>query len=155
MQAPVSLGPQLVERPGNDRPLPARLLDYLPRGNTLDDAAWRRRHRLLEWVLLLHLPLLVLIGLFLRNPVAVIGYSLVAPTLSLALGRFVPRRRLAAFFITGGLVFCSVALVVLTRGSIESHFHFFIIIGFRPRRRTRGCGRSCTASACSPPASAW
>jgi signal transduction histidine kinase len=27
-------------------------------------------------------------------------------------------------------VFCSIALVLLTRGSIEAHFHFFVIIGF-------------------------
>jgi signal transduction histidine kinase len=32
--------------------------------------------------------------------------------------------------VTGGLVFCSAALVVVTTGSIEAHFHFFIIIGF-------------------------
>jgi hypothetical protein len=32
-----------------------RLLDYLPRGNLLDDTAWRKRHHLLLWILDLHL----------------------------------------------------------------------------------------------------
>ena len=59
-----------------------------------------------------------------------IGYSLIGPVLGLVLGAVVPNRRLASFFITGGLVYCSAALVVLTAGSIEAHFHFFIMIGF-------------------------
>ena len=45
----------------------ARLLEYLPRGNMLDERAWRRRHRLLQWVLLLHLPALALFGLALGD----------------------------------------------------------------------------------------
>ncbi len=32
--------------------------------------------------------------------------------------------------ITAGLVYCSSALVGLSDGAIEAHFHFFIIIGF-------------------------
>ena len=32
--------------------------------------------------------------------------------------------------VTAGLVYCSAALVVLTHGTIEAHFHFFVIIGF-------------------------
>ena len=38
------------------RSILTRLPDYLPRGNTLDDKAWHRRHRMLEWVLFLHVP---------------------------------------------------------------------------------------------------
>jgi hypothetical protein len=39
-----------------------RLLDYLPRGNTLNETAWRRRHEFLQWILFLHLPSLYLVG---------------------------------------------------------------------------------------------
>ncbi len=39
-------------------------------------------------------------------------------------------RRPAAVTVTAGLVYCSAALVGITNGTIESHFHFFIIIGF-------------------------
>jgi signal transduction histidine kinase len=108
----------------------ARLLAYLPRGNTLDDKSWRRRHRLLEWVLLLHVPGLLGLGMWLDNPPSRVGYVLVAPVVALVIGHLIPQRRLASFFVTGGLVFCSAALVLLTGGSIEAHFHFFIIIGF-------------------------
>jgi signal transduction histidine kinase len=108
----------------------ARLLAYLPRGNTLDERSWQRRHRLLEWVLLLHVPLLVGMGLLLGNSPLVVGYTLIAPVVGLVLGHVLHRRRLASFFVTGGLVFCSAGLVVLTKGTIEAHFHFFIIIGF-------------------------
>ncbi|MHA6785180.1 ATP-binding protein [Pseudonocardia saturnea] len=112
-------------------PAPAgRLWDYLPRGNTLEDQAWRRRHRLLRWTLGLHLPGLALLGLALGNSALLIGAALVGPVLGLVMGVLVTNRRLASFFVTGGLVFCSAALVVLTSGSIEAHFHFFIIIGF-------------------------
>ena len=38
-------------------------------------------------------------------------------------------RRLAAVLNTSGLTYCSIALVVITNGTIEAHFHFFIMIG--------------------------
>jgi signal transduction histidine kinase len=107
-----------------------RLLDYLPRGNMLDDKAWRRRHQFLQWVLLLHLPGLFLFGVALRHGVVTTAGVLVPPALCLLLGRLVANRRLAAFFVTAGLVYCSSALVGLSNGSIEAHFHFFIMIGF-------------------------
>ena len=48
----------------------------------------------------------------------------------LIVGRLLRSRRPAAAFITLGLVYCSAALVGLSDGAIEAHFHFFIIIGF-------------------------
>jgi signal transduction histidine kinase len=111
-------------------PPAARLLEWLPRGNTLDDRAWARRHRLLRITLALHLPGIALLGFALGNPPAVVGSVLVGPLLGLVLGWVLTSRRPASFAITGGLVFCSAALVVITTGSIEAHFHFFIIIGF-------------------------
>ena len=124
----VPMGPALGRSSG--RSIVLRLLSYLPRGNTLDDRAWHRRHRLLERVLLLHGPLLVVVGLTLNHSGVQVAKALVAPAICLALGHFVTHRRWASFLITGGLVFCSIALVLLTAGSIEAHFHFFIIIGF-------------------------
>ncbi|HEV8652025.1 MAG TPA: ATP-binding protein [Actinomycetes bacterium] len=107
-----------------------QLLEYLPRGNTLDEQAWQRRHRFLQWTLLLHLPGLFLLGLALDHDARVVVYVLVAPLVCLLLGRHIPHRRTASFFITAGLVYCSAALVGFSRGSIEAHFHFFIMIGF-------------------------
>src|SRR5258707_15199290 len=39
-----------------------RLIDFLPRGHTLPPEVWRRRHRLLTWVAVGHVPGLVLFG---------------------------------------------------------------------------------------------
>ena len=105
-------------------------LDYLPRGNTLSEKAWRRRHEFLQWVLFLHLPTLYLFGVALGNGELTTAAVLIAPLLCLILGRLVQNRRLASLFITAGLVYCSAALVGLSHGSIEAHFHFFIMIGF-------------------------
>ncbi|GAA4712213.1 hypothetical protein GCM10023215_63610 [Pseudonocardia yuanmonensis] len=108
-----------------------RLLDWLPRGNTLDEASFRRRHRLLQWILAAHIPVLFLFGWLLGNPLGlVLGLAIGPVVVLLVAGHFVRQRRVAASFISAGLVWCSIALVAVTHGTIESHFHFFIIIGF-------------------------
>jgi signal transduction histidine kinase len=128
MQDVVPTGP--VRRWSGGRSMVTRFVEYLPRGNMLDEKAWRRRHRLLQWVLVLHVPGLVGLGLLLGHPTATIGLSVLPTLVCLVIGHLVTHHRWASFFITGGLVFCSIALVLLSRGSIEAHFHFFIIIGF-------------------------
>ena len=86
--------------------------------------------RLLERVLLLHVPLLVGLAFVLGHSAGQATQAVVAPLACLVLGHLVGHRRWASSFVTGGLVSCSIALVLLTSGSIEAHFHFFIIIGF-------------------------
>ena len=107
-----------------------RLLAYLPRGNMLDDRAWRKRHLFLQGVLLLHVPGLLLFGTVLGKSRADLLWATAVPAACLVVGRVVKHRRTASFFITAGLVWCSAALVGLSSGSIEAHFHFFIMIGF-------------------------
>lgn len=106
------------------------LLDYLPRGGTLDEADWRRRHRFLQLVLLIHVPALAVIGLMLDHSPLATGVALVPLGLCLVLGHTLPGRRGPAIAVSTGLVYSATALVVLTYGSIEAHFHFFVIIGF-------------------------
>jgi signal transduction histidine kinase len=107
-----------------------RLLAYLPRGNTLEQGVWQRRHLFLQWVLLLHVVGLYVFGLWRGIGSTETAIALVAPFACLVVGRLVPHRRLASLFITAGLVYCSAALVGFSGGSIEAHFHFFIMIGF-------------------------
>ncbi|MGQ0716602.1 MAG: sensor histidine kinase [Pseudonocardiales bacterium] len=107
-----------------------RLLDYLPRGNLLDDTAWRKRHRFVLWVLGLHLPALFVFALALQHSPLTTFFGLVPLIGCILLGIWKPQRRVASFFTSAGLVYCSAALVVFSGGSIEAHFHFFIIIGF-------------------------
>jgi signal transduction histidine kinase len=107
------------------------LIDILPRGNTLSEADWRRRHRLLQWVLLAHVPALAVIGLVLHNPPLPLALALTIPVICAIAGRLLrDHRRWASGAVSAGLVWCSVTLVAITNGTIESHFHFFIIIGF-------------------------
>ncbi|HEX8927520.1 MAG TPA: ATP-binding protein, partial [Actinomycetota bacterium] len=115
---------------GGVRPTVSWILDYLPRGNLLDAAEWQKRHSFLQWILLLHLPSLFVFGVALHHTAAITAITLVPPLLCLLAGHFTPRRRLGSLFVTAGLVYCSAALVGLSRGSIEAHFHFFIMIGF-------------------------
>jgi signal transduction histidine kinase len=106
------------------------VLAHLPRGNTLDDDTWRRRHLLLQWLLLLHVPGLFVFGLVRGVPLDTVAGTVAVPFGCLVVGRFMQTRGLASFFVTAGLVFCSAALVGFSGGSIEAHFHFFIMIGF-------------------------
>jgi signal transduction histidine kinase len=77
-----------------------------------------------------HLPALFVFGLFLRWPPLITAAILIPPMIFLLLGHQVRERRPASVFITAGLTYCSATLVVLAHGSIEAHFHFFILIGF-------------------------
>jgi signal transduction histidine kinase len=107
------------------------VLDTLPRGYALDERDWQRRHRLLLGVLATHVPGLALFGVLLGRPPLAVAFVLVTPAVCLALGYGMRRRRrTAAVLVTAGLVYSSAALVGLTGGAIEAHFHFFIIIGF-------------------------
>jgi signal transduction histidine kinase len=105
------------------------LIDYLPRGNTLDAETFRRRHLLMCWILALHIPALWAFGVWRGYGVAHSALEVVVPTACLVFARLARNRRLAAFFVTAGLVFCSSVLVHLSGGMIEAHFHFFILIG--------------------------
>jgi signal transduction histidine kinase len=107
-----------------------RLLAYLPRGNTLDDRAWQKRHVFLQWVLLLHLPTLFLFGVLRGRSAREAIVVLSIPAGCLVLGRLIKHRRAASVLITAGLTYCSAVLVAFSDGSIEAHFHFFVMIGF-------------------------
>jgi signal transduction histidine kinase len=107
-----------------------RTIDLLPRGNTLSDAEWARRHRLLLVVLGLQVPLLIAVGTATGWPLAWIGGFVGWTVLLTAAAATTRRRRIGSFLVTLGLTSCSIALVVLSNGSIEAHFHFFVIVGF-------------------------
>ena len=113
------------------RSIRGSLADLLPHGYHLAEADWQRRHRLLLYVLVGHEFGLVLFGLLLRRPPIGVLVAVAVPAACLLLGWLLAQhRRVASLFVTGGLVYSSAALVVLTGGTIEAHFHFFIIIGF-------------------------
>ncbi|HEX8519621.1 MAG TPA: hypothetical protein VF667_08515, partial [Pseudonocardia sp.] len=57
------------------------LQEFLPRGNTLTDADWQRRHRLLQWVLVVHVPVLAVIAAVLRVPAVPVAVALTIPVI--------------------------------------------------------------------------
>jgi signal transduction histidine kinase len=107
------------------------LLDVLPRGNALTEEDWQRRHRLLLWVLAAHVPALAALAAWLHRPAVPTAIALAITVACVVLGHLArAHRRTASVAVTAGLVWCSTVLVGLTGGTIEAHFHFFIIIGF-------------------------
>jgi len=108
-----------------------KLLNVLPHGYNMAEEDWQRRHRLMLWVLGLHVPALVALGLVLDYAPRTLVYVVITPVAAVMLAYMLRRqRRTASVIVTAGLVYCSAALVGLTHGTIEAHFHFFIIIGF-------------------------
>ncbi len=105
--------------------------DLVPHGYGLADADWQRRHRLLLGVLAVHPAGLAAFGFLLDRPPGAVVLAVAVPAGCLVAGRVLRRhRRVASVAVTAGLVYSSAALVVLTGGTIEAHFHFFVIIGF-------------------------
>ena len=106
------------------------VIDYLPKGNTLDEKTFRHRHHLLCWILAAHVPALFILGVVRGYDPGHVAVEVAVPAAAVLFAWVAtPRHRLASFFTTFGLVYCSVVLVHLSGGMIEAHFHFFILIG--------------------------
>ncbi len=101
----------------------------LPRGRTLPDEEFRRRHRALLAFLWLHVPVVLAIAvaerLSLGHATAEVGLVALAATAATLAG---PRRKLAAALVSVGLLTCSAVLIHLGGGVIELHFHFFVVV---------------------------
>ncbi len=105
------------------------VVEHLPRGRSLPEDVWRVRHRALTILLAAHLPVLLVFGALADVPLghAVIETSAVALCTGLALS-LQRHRELAAVATALGLVTCSAVLVHLSGGTIELHFHFFVVV---------------------------
>jgi signal transduction histidine kinase len=119
-------GPQLHRL----RPMVGRLARSLPRGGSLPEAVWMRRQRaivILLWSHVVAIPLFAVARGFspLHGMVeggAVAGFAVPATWPSLG-------RRLRSIASSLGLLTASAVLVHLSGGTIEMHFHFFVMIG--------------------------
>lgn len=106
-----------------------RLVEFLPRGHTLPPEVWRRRHRWLTWLVVWHVPALVLFGVLRGRSLASCALFVVP----IALGAVVawlplPSANLRASAVAIGLLWSSSTLVAFWNGAIEAHFHFFIVV---------------------------
>jgi PAS domain S-box-containing protein len=105
-----------------------RIQSTLPRGQTLPDDIWKRRHRgilALLWVHVVALPIFAISqGYGVVHSVGE-GSLLALPAL---LASFNLSRKIRAGLVSLGLLTSSALLVHLSGGYIEAHFHFFVMI---------------------------
>ena len=108
-----------------------QMLAALPRGNSLDDAAWIRRHVLLMWLLALHLPGLLLFATRTgHGDVTHAALELVPLAAALCAGLALRSRLVRSAAISVGLVFAASLVVHISGGLAEAHFHYFVVLGF-------------------------
>ena len=106
-----------------------RRLPLLPEGGGLPAEVWAGRHRGLVALVALNAVGLAIFGIIQGYGV---GHSLIEASMIglAAIAAWVVRqnRLLASVFCTVGLMTASAVLVHLSRGSIEAHFHFFVMV---------------------------
>lgn len=101
----------------------------MPKGYSLDDEEWARRHRGIVWLLWAHAVGVPIFGLVTGRYVSLglIGGVVLLGSALLAASRVLPNRVRAAV-TTVGLIAASTLLVHLSGGFIEAHFHFFVMM---------------------------
>ena len=106
-----------------------RLWQVLPKGLSLEEGEWQRRHRGVIWLLWFHAAGLPLLGLLMSNHglLGAGGGVVLAGLAVLATWRCLKHRQRAGV-ATFGLMSASALLVHLSGGFIESHFHFFVMM---------------------------
>jgi PAS domain S-box-containing protein len=105
------------------------LRDALPRGHTLPDEIWARRHRGIVWLLWLHAAGFAVVGTLKGyGPLHGAGHAVPLALFALLARHLAHRRKLAAAIASTGLITASALLVHMWGGVIEGHFHFFVMI---------------------------
>jgi diguanylate cyclase (GGDEF)-like protein len=108
-----------------------RVRSVLPVGRGLSEDLWQSRHFGIVVLMVAHLPILLAIGLAGGRG---LGHTLVdlVPVMFCA-AVALQQRHLSRVYASGaatlGLIVCSALLVHLTGGTIEMHFHFFVMVG--------------------------
>ena len=106
----------------------SRIRRLLPRGLYLDDIAWHRRHRFIQYVLWIQIPVLMVVGLARDYPIAHVLLECSPVVMFAVAGGHVASRRFKATFICIGLLTTDAVLVHFTDGLIEAHFTFFVML---------------------------
>ncbi len=123
-------------RPSTGRPpdgLIARSTDrisrVLPRGRLLPDEIWLQRHRVITILALLHAPAVVAFGAWQGYDLGhVIGEASPVAIFAVAATQQRLGRLLRSIAASLSLLTASAVLVHLSHGTIEMHFHFFVVV---------------------------
>lgn len=107
-----------------------RLRGILPHGTAISDSAWRARHHTVVALVLLHA---IAIAVFATARGFGAGHGVMEASPIAALALLSASRRLGrntrAIAATFGLILASAIVVHVSGGTIEAHFHFFVVIG--------------------------
>jgi diguanylate cyclase (GGDEF)-like protein/PAS domain S-box-containing protein len=107
----------------------ASIRHVLPRGQTLPEQVWARRHRAMLWILWAHVLVLPIFSLVRGTGLAVSIGSAMPIALAGAAGMLKRAdRRARSIAVVFGLLTASAVLVNAWDGQIEAHFHFFVMI---------------------------
>ncbi|MEA2451049.1 MAG: hypothetical protein QOG63_2981 [Thermoleophilaceae bacterium] len=106
-----------------------RLKQALPSGKTLPADVWQRRHRAMTILAWAHVPALLAYGVARGYPLWHAGID-VTPIATFAGAAMLQRRsmRFRACMVAMSLLSASAALVHLSGGTTEAHFHFFVMV---------------------------
>ena len=111
-------------------PILTRIRKLLPEGTALPEQVWRQRHRWISGVLWAHIPALVIFALARGRSLLEAAVIAVVIFPFGYLSKVLAGRRRPAMVVTStGLLTCSALLVYLSGGSIEMHFHYFVMVG--------------------------
>jgi diguanylate cyclase (GGDEF)-like protein/PAS domain S-box-containing protein len=103
--------------------------DALPRGQTLPEEAWARRHGAMLWILWAHVAVLPVFSFFRGFAIEACVGSVMPLVLAAVAGTLsAPGRRARSVAVVFGLLTASALLVNAWDGQIEAHFHFFVMI---------------------------
>ena len=101
----------------------------LPRGRLLPDEIWLQRHRVITILALLHAPAIVAFGVWQGyDPGHVIGEASPVAIFAIAATQQRLGRLLRSISASLSLLTASAILVHLSHGTIEMHFHFFVVV---------------------------
>jgi signal transduction histidine kinase len=116
--------------PSYARPAPAAraAAAWLPRGDALPAADWSWRHRIVCWLIGLHLPVLAVLALLSDEPSEVLHVVLPLGTLLGVACITRLSRRVRGLAASLGLLTGSALLVHLLGGHSEAHFHYFVTV---------------------------
>ena len=142
----------------------ASIRRWLPRGNTLPDEHWARRHRGIVALLWAHAAVIPIYGLVRGvNLTHVAVESLIVPTAAVYASWPRLSRRLRTLAASVGLLSASAVLVHFSGGLIEMHFHFFVMVAvvslyqdwlpFLAASATSSCITPCSARSIPDPCS--
>jgi diguanylate cyclase (GGDEF)-like protein len=111
------------------RSVRATVIEWLPKGKSLPEDVWRRRHCTLTTILGAHVLGIFAIALVRGQGVVHAALESVFVGLFAVLGSVGGARRFNSAMCALGLVASSAVLVHLSGGVIEMHFHFFVVVG--------------------------